>query len=56
MTVQETTKQAADVVSVGVAGATLVDWLPSIAAGLSIIWLLMRMADWIYEKFKPPKD
>ena len=53
MSFPETAKHTADAVAVGVAGATWIDWLPSIAAGLSIIWLLMRMGDWIYEKLKP---
>ncbi len=29
-------------------------WLPYIAAGLSILWLLVRFSDWIYAKLKKP--
>jgi hypothetical protein len=58
MTVQETAKHAVDVAAVGVAGATWVDWLPDVAAGLSIVWLLIRI--WESETVKgfrkPPKD
>lgn len=59
MTVQETTKHTVDAVAVTVAGATWVDWLPDIAAGLSIVWLLIRI--WESETVKslrgiPPKE
>ena len=40
---QETAKYTVDAVAVGVAGATWVDWLPDVAAGLSIVWLLIRI-------------
>lgn len=43
MTVQESAKHTVDAAAVGVAGATWVDWLPDIAAGLSIVWLLLRI-------------
>ncbi len=32
------------------------DWLPYIAAALSIIWLTMRTVDWLYARFKPKKE
>lgn len=59
MTVQETTKQTVDAAAVTVAGATWIDWLPDVAAGLSIIWLLIRI--WESEtvkslRGKPPKE
>lgn len=40
---QETAKHVADAGAVAVAGAAWVDWLPSLAAILSIIWLLLRI-------------
>ena len=43
MTTQESVKHAFDAGAVVVAGATWVDWLPNIAAGLSIVWLLLRI-------------
>lgn len=43
MTAQESAKHTVDAVAFGVAGATWLDWLPDIAAGLSIVWLLIRI-------------
>lgn len=43
MAIHEPAKHTADAVAVGVAGATWIDWLPDIAAGLSIVWLLIRI-------------
>ena len=59
MTAQESAKHTVDAVAVGVAGATWVDWLPDIAAGLSIVWLLIRI--WESEtvkrlRGKPPRE
>lgn len=34
-----------DVASVGVVGATLLGWLPHIAAGLSIVWMIIRISE-----------
>ena len=36
-------KPAGDIISFGVAFATLVSWLPSIAALLTIVWTLIRI-------------
>jgi hypothetical protein len=36
-------KPAGDILSIGVAFATLVSWLPSIAALLTIVWTLIRI-------------
>ncbi len=36
-------KQVADVAAVGTMGATLIGWLPAAAAGLTIIWTLIRI-------------
>ena len=57
MSVQDA-KHVVDAAAVGVAGLTWFSWLPNIAAGLSIIWLLIRI--WESETVKgfrkPPKD
>ena len=36
-------KSAFDVSSFAIVGATLVEWLPALAAGLSVIWSLIRL-------------
>lgn len=41
--VQEQLKQITDAVSIGTIVATIVGWLPSIAAFISIIWGLIRI-------------
>lgn len=38
-------KPAGDILSIGVAFATLVSWLPSIAALLTIIWTSIRIME-----------
>lgn len=43
MNLDETTKQTIDVISVGTVLATLSQWLPSIAAIISIIWGAIRI-------------
>lgn len=40
---QDTVKHVIDAASIGVAFATLVSWLPSIAALLSIVWSAIRI-------------
>ena len=42
---QETAKHVLDAASIGVAFATFVSWLPSIAALLSIIWTFIRILE-----------
>jgi hypothetical protein len=59
MTDQELAKHTADAAAVTVAGATWFNWLPDIAAGLSIVWLLIRI--WESEtvkslRRKPPSE
>ena len=39
----EPTKQAGDFVSLGVVIATIADWLPAIAALLTIVWTAIRI-------------
>jgi hypothetical protein len=41
--VSETTKHAVDAVSMFTVLGTLVDFLPAVAAGLSIIWSVIRI-------------
>ena len=43
MQTSEQLKEAGDLISISVVGATLAAWLPPIAAFLSIIWLLIRI-------------
>ena len=46
------TGNALDLTAFGIIGASWMEWLPTIAAALSIVWLLIRIGDWIYAKFK----
>jgi hypothetical protein len=39
----EPTKQAGDFVSLGVVIATIADWLPAVAALLTIVWTAIRI-------------
>jgi hypothetical protein len=39
----ESAKQTADLVSLGVVLATIADWLPSVAALLTIVWPAIRI-------------
>lgn len=48
--VQQAIKQTGDVAAYGTVAATLVGWLPHIAAGFSIIWLSMQMLEKITGK------
>ena len=41
--VSETTKHAVDAVSLFTVLGTLVDFLPAVAAGLSIVWSIIRI-------------
>ena len=41
--VSETTKHAVDAVSMFTVLGTLVDFLPAVAAGLSIVWSIIRI-------------
>jgi hypothetical protein len=41
--ISETTKHAVDAVSMFTVLGTLVDFLPAVAAGLSIIWSVIRI-------------
>lgn len=40
---QEQLKHAVDVAAVGVTGAALMEWLPPLAAALTVIWTLIRI-------------
>jgi hypothetical protein len=56
----EQMKNAGDVTAVGVAGATLLGWLPEIAAGFAIIWTAVRIythiSDWRYQRKQRAKQ
>jgi hypothetical protein len=39
----ESAKQTGDLISLGVVFATIADWLPSVAALLTIVWTLIRI-------------
>lgn len=59
MTVHESAKQTVDAVAAATVAVTWLDYLPSIAAGLSIVWFLIRI--WESEtvkglRCKPPGD
>jgi hypothetical protein len=43
MTVQESAKHAVDAVATGTVVVTWLDFLPDVAAGLSIVWFLLRI-------------
>jgi hypothetical protein len=51
----ETAKNIADAVSLGIVGSTLAAWLPPIAALLSIIWTSFRIYE-IIDHRKKKKD
>jgi hypothetical protein len=41
--IQEQTKQAIDVIAVGGMLGTLIGWLPAVAAGVTILWTMIRI-------------
>lgn len=41
-------KNGIDALAVGGAAVVWMDWLPSIAAILSIVWLTIRIGDWLW--------
>lgn len=43
--IPEPAKTVGDLASYGAIAATLIGWLPNIAAALSILWLLWQMID-----------
>ncbi len=43
---------ALDLVAAGLVGAYWLEWLPYLATGLTVVWLLMRIYDWIRAKLK----
>lgn len=47
-------KQSMDYAALGVAVATLANWLPPIAALLSIIWLAMQIGEKLYRWLRKP--
>jgi predicted small integral membrane protein len=51
---QEHVKLAADGIAVSAAVASWMTWLPPIAALLSIIWLLLQIGTWVYDRIIKP--
>lgn len=45
----------ADAAAVSVGVAAWVEWLPPIAAALSILWLLIQISDYMWKKFHTRK-
>jgi hypothetical protein len=43
-------KHAIDAASVGTVVATLIGWLPAIAAMFSIVWTIIQIYDWYKRK------
>ena len=41
-----------DVAAIANAAVVFIGWLPNIAAGLSVIWLLIQIYDWMKKKKK----
>ncbi len=44
------TKTAIDVSSLFVAWASLIDWLPALAALMSIVWTGIRIYEWLKQR------
>ena len=42
---QEIAKYTGDVLSIGVVAGTLMDWLPPLAAVLTIVWTVIRILE-----------
>lgn len=42
-----TMKQVADVAAVSATAGAIMQWLPPIAAGLSIVWVLIRIYEYV---------
>jgi len=56
--VSNTTKHVIDAASAITVVGTLTAWLPPIAAGLTIIWTLLRIYEWFEKRMKkiPTED
>lgn len=44
--------RSADAGAATIAGASLLGYLPSIAAALSILWLCIQIGTWLYRQIK----
>ena len=42
---------AIDALAVSASFASFLNWLPPIAAFLSIIWLVIQIGSWVYDRF-----
>ena len=47
-----TTKLVVDAAAAGVTVAAILQWLPPIAAALSIVWLCIQITEWALNKRK----
>lgn len=45
-------KHGLDATAAATAFASFLGWLPSIAAGFSIIWLSIQIGEWAWKKWK----
>jgi hypothetical protein len=45
-------KVGADLLAYGTVGAVLAKWLPVWAAGLSVLWLTIQIADYVMKKLR----
>jgi hypothetical protein len=51
----ESVQHVGDAAAGGIALATVLKWLPEVAAALSVIWMIMRIYDWIEGRWKARK-
>lgn len=51
----EHTKTAVDLAAGFITLATIAEWLPYVAAGLSAIWTVIRITEWAITKFRKNK-
>jgi hypothetical protein len=49
-------KLTGDLLAAGIAGGTLLGFLPQIAAALSIVWLVLQIYDWVARKLGRERD
>lgn len=42
-----TTKHVADIAAMGITVGVLAEWLPTIAAGLTVIWMITRLYEYV---------
>jgi hypothetical protein len=47
-------KYVADAAAIGVTTASILGWLPSIAAVLTIAWMTIQIGTWFYDRIYKP--